>query len=379
MIKENIDSVCFVGVITEVLEIPDADKIEQVKIGDWSCISTKGANKVGDKIVICTQDAVIPLEISEQFGVTNYLRKGQRVRTIKLKKTYSECLLLSFEKLNISSDFKEGDDLQNLLGIFKYEEPEKTFVTPGGQKVKFKDNPDFRVYTKFPNVKNAPDYFQDDEVVSIQRKIHGTNFRCGIVPVLKQNLWNRILSFFGKKLPTHEFIYGSHRVNISYRNNYTGFYNSDVYGECTKKYNLEEKLWSLFNNSVEYGMQNSIEIYGEIYGAGLQGEYNYNLDNRQAVFFDIQIDGKYLSPEEVDTILKTLDLPRTNCESLMRYKDFVLMKDKILSKKYPDNKNPEEGVVLKALVQGQENLRAVKVINPEYLIYADKNNIPDFH
>jgi len=178
--------------------------------------------------------------------------------------------------------------LQEVLGIYKYEEPEKVFITPGGQKVKYRDNPEFRVYTKFPNVKNAPGYFGEDELVYIQRKIHGTNFRCGIVPVLKQGLWNRILAFFGKKLPSHEFVYGSHRVNISYRNNYTGFYNSDVYGECTKKYDLEKKLWDFFNTGREVDVNNlnSIEVYGEIYGEGVQGN-PYKLKGQTVKFFNV--------------------------------------------------------------------------------------------
>jgi hypothetical protein len=56
--------------------------------------------KKDDLTVIATTDAVIP-ELSEKMGVTSYLRKGNRVRTVKLRGVYSECLIIPMTYLPV--------------------------------------------------------------------------------------------------------------------------------------------------------------------------------------------------------------------------------------------------------------------------------------
>lgn len=385
MIKSNIDSVCFVAKITEINSIPEADKIEQVKCGDYSCISLKGANTIGELVILATTDAVIPMDLSEKLNITNYLRKGNRVKTIKLKKTWSECLIIKPGQVYsiIQPELFEGRDMEKELGIFKYEEPEKIITTSNGKKVRIKDNPEFRIYTKFPNIKNVDNMFEPNELITVQRKIHGSNFRCGIVPCLKHSWWKKLLAKIGLiKLQEKEYIYGSHRVNISYRNKYTGFYGENIYRKMSEKYNIEQKLWKYLNSIQTYNDQviHSFEIYAEVYGSGIQGEYNYGLNDQELACFDIQINGKYLSPYEVESVLKELELPMVEVYSVgMSYDYFIKEKDRFLSMKIPNSKLYEEGVVLKSVIQGESNLRAVKVISPYYLEYCAKNDIPENH
>ena len=91
---ENNNSVCFVAKINEIKPIVGADNIEQGVIGGWNCIIPKGQYNVDDLVIVATTDAVIPVKISDAMNVTNYLRKGQRVRTVKLGGVYSECLII---------------------------------------------------------------------------------------------------------------------------------------------------------------------------------------------------------------------------------------------------------------------------------------------
>jgi len=86
---ENQNSCCFVAKINEVRSIEGADNIELVIAGGWNAITKKGEFKEGDLTVIATTDAVIPEAFSDKMGVTSYLRKGNRVRTIKLRGVYS--------------------------------------------------------------------------------------------------------------------------------------------------------------------------------------------------------------------------------------------------------------------------------------------------
>ena len=105
---ENNNSVCYVARINEIKEIPGADNIEQAIVGGWSCITKKGKYNNNDLVIIATTDAIIPEKLSDEMGVTSYLRKGGRLRTVKLKKVYSECLIMSPESLGLdSSQLKE--------------------------------------------------------------------------------------------------------------------------------------------------------------------------------------------------------------------------------------------------------------------------------
>ena len=119
---ENLNSVCYVGVIGEIRPIEGADNIELAMVGGWQAITKKGEYGIGDKVVVATTDAVIPVELSDLMGVTGYLRKGQRVRTVKLRGVYSECLIMSkntIPALRKYPTLTEGEDLMELLGIVK--------------------------------------------------------------------------------------------------------------------------------------------------------------------------------------------------------------------------------------------------------------------
>ena len=91
---ENLNSVCFINKINKIQPIEGADKIELAQINGWTSIVQKNIHKEGDLILCITTDALIPEELANKWGVINYLRKGNRVRTIRLKSVYSECILI---------------------------------------------------------------------------------------------------------------------------------------------------------------------------------------------------------------------------------------------------------------------------------------------
>ena len=172
---ENVNSCCYAAKVTEIKPIEGADKIELAIIGGWNCIIQKDTYKVDDLVIIATTDAVITKQLVANLGLESYLRKGNRVRTVKLKGIYSECLTIPFVYANISSKKKveEGTDCMDILGIFKYEPPVKQIQLASGKKVRYQDNPNFHVYYKFPNLKNVPGMFTNEDTVEITRKIHG--------------------------------------------------------------------------------------------------------------------------------------------------------------------------------------------------------------
>jgi RNA ligase (TIGR02306 family) len=374
---ENVNSCAYVAKIDEIKEIVGADKIEQARIGGWNCIIQKGEYNVGDLVVVATTDAVIPESLSDEMNVTNYLRKGQRVRTVKLRGVYSECLIIPLkyaEKLtHPKAKWVEGTDMMELLGIFKYEPPVKQITLGSGRKIRYQDNPNFLVYYKFPNQKNVPEMFNEGDEVQITRKIHGTNARYAVVKKVKLSFWDKVKKFFrvADKWIDYDFCYGSH--NVEKGSDSQGFYSTDVWREISDKYNIKEKLWNFVKlNSLE-DTGSGITLYGEIYGAGIQKGYDYGLEEIKFVGFDVMIDGKYLDTLNTKLILNDL-LRLPHVEELYVGKWSKAVQDKYVVNNFiSGTKVPHEGIVVKS-VSGERS-KISKVINNDYLLFNEKNSL----
>ena len=383
---ENQNSVCYVGRVAEIKAIDGADNIELAVVGGWNAIVKKGAHTVGEHVVIMTTDAVVPLEISDAIGVTGYLRKGQRVRTVKLRGVYSECLIVSLDSLpqmkkqytsGIGYFWEEGDDLMDLLGIFKYEPPVKQIQLASGKSIKYRSNPHFAVYYKFPNLKNVPGMFTKEDIVQITRKLHGTNARYGIVKKAKLSFMDRVKKFFrlADKLVGYEYVYGSH--NVEKGSDSQGFYSTDVWRTIADKYDIKNKLRKHALHLLDCnGLGSGIVIYGEIYGAGIQKNYDYGLLDIEFAGFDVVVSGKYDSVVMADWMLSQLDLPIVETLYVGNWSQEV--QDQFVFNNFIEGtKVPHEGIVIKH-VSGERN-RIAKVINPDYLIYGEKHNVGDSH
>jgi RNA ligase (TIGR02306 family) len=377
---ENQNSVAYVGIIGSVSEIPGADNIELVTVGGWNAITKKGEYQVGDKVVVATTDAVIPKELSDDMGVTNYLRKGQRVRTVKLRGVYSECLLIPlnyvFKSFSAQNGFLDGQDMMGVLNIYKYEPPVKTItLQSGGRKIKYHQNPNFHVYYKFPNQKNVPDMFNEEDEVVITRKLHGTNARYGIVRKKKLSLLDRVKMFFGNKWAAFEYVYGSH--NVEKGSDSQGFYDTDVWKTVANQYDIRGKLWDHVKDTYEpLDLTEGFVIYGEIYGAGIQKNYEYGLTDVKFAGFDVEVDGVY-QPYINETVhFDCLQLPQVE----LLYQGIWVKEIQdtfVFNNNIEGTKIPHEGVVVKSVTGDRRKVS--KVINPDYLIYGEKNNVGDSH
>jgi RNA ligase (TIGR02306 family) len=378
---ENNNSVCYVGRVTEIKPIEGADNIELAVVGGWNAITKKGEYAVGDKVVVATTDAVIPEALSELMGVTNYLRKGQRVRTVKLRGVYSECLLIPFKYLEpkaLENNVKEGHDMMGILGVVKYEPPVRQIQLASGRKFKYHQNPNFGVYYKFPNLKNVAGMFTSEDHVEITRKIHGTNARYGIVKKTKLSMWDKVKKFLhiADEWVEYEYVYGSH--NVEKGSDSQGFYSTDVWRTVAEKYKIKEKLWDYVKTYVtpeEVG--SGIILYGEIYGAGIQKNYDYGLTDMEFVGFDFVQNGTYLASVSAKyTIKYIIELPYV--EILHKGLWSQEIQDRYVFNNFIEGtKVPHEGIVIKH-ISGERN-KVAKVINPDYLIYGEKHNVGDSH
>ena len=372
---ENQNSVCFVAKINEVKAIEGADNIEQVVIGGWNCIVKKGSHKVNDLVGVATTDAVIPQGLADAIGIANYLRKGNRVRTVKLRGVYSECLVIPDQFLPIGINH-EGKDLMEALKICKYEPPVKQIQLASGRKIKWRDNQNFHIYYKFPNLKNVDGMFTEQDEVQITRKIHGTNARYGIVKKSKLSFWDKVKKFFriANEWIDYEYIYGSH--NCEKGSDSQGFYSTDVWRTIAEKYNIKAKLWEEAKRQGS-DLGEGLILYGEIYGAGIQKNYEYGLKDIEFVAFDIKINGEYCATEVTEVITQDLlQLPHVEVLYTGNW-DQEIQDEYTFNNFIPGTKVPHEGIVIKH-VSG-ERQKVAKVINPDYLIYGEKHDVGDSH
>ena len=376
---ENLNSVAFVAKITEIKRIPGADNIEQAMVGNWSCIVKKDQYTEGDLVVCATTDAVIPEALAEKMNVTNYLRSGNRVRTIKLKGVYSECLIIPFIYTEMElSKLKEGMDVMSYIGIVKYETPVKQIRLASGKKVRYSENPNFAVYYKFPNMKNVKGMFVDGDLVQITRKIHGSNARYGIVRKNKFTFWDKVKKFLrlSNKWSDYEFVFGSH--NVEKGSDSQGYYDTNIWYDINKKYLIKERLWNYVRlQMTPEKIGSGVILYGEIFGAGVQKNYDYGLKSVEFVGFDFVINGVYQAPANTKFLfLDVIGLPHV--EELYVGPWSQEIQDKYVFNNFiPGTKVPHEGVVVKA--HTGERQKIAKVINPDYLIYGEKNDVGDGH
>lgn len=374
---ENNNSVCYIATINEVKVIEGADNIELAIAGGWNCIIQKGQYALGDLVLIATTDAVIPRKLSDNLNVSNYLRKGQRVRTIKLRGVYSECLIIPINFIPDKYRY-EGADCMELMEIFKYEPPVKQIQLASGKKIKYKDNPNFHIYYKFPNLKNVPGMFTEADPVEITRKIHGANARYGIIKKAKLSLWDKIKKFIriADEWIDYEFVVGSH--NVEKGSDSQGFYETNVWYDIEKKYDIKNKLWDYVKrNCVSDSIGAGVILYGEIYGAGIQKGYDYGLKEIEFVGFDVKKNDEYLNPIDARIVIQNImKLPYVEVLYYGLWSQKI-QDEYVFNNFIEGTKVPEEGIVIKYYT-GERN-KVAKVINPDYLIYGEKKDIGDSH
>ena len=340
--------------IINVENHPNADRLDLVTVKGWTCIVGRDNYKVGDLVIYCPPDSIIPENLIEEYKL-EFLKKCGRVGTIKLRKCISQGLILNIPE---GKNWKEGKEVSKELGITKYEPPvERISLNSGKQPTKKKRNPLFDKYTDIENIKNYNTVFKEGDDIVITEKIHGTNFRAGNLSRYKDNLWGKILSLlFGK----YEFIYGSHNVQKTVTNIKMGFYGEDVYGRMAKKYNLKEII------------PEDYIIYGEIYGKGIQ-ELEYGMKDIDVMFFDVKYKGKYLDFGEAKEFFRIRNLRYVPILYYGKYSDAELKEHTEGNSTIALNQI-REGCVVKSVKEEYTHTvgrKILKSINTEYL--ARKN------
>ncbi len=362
---------------TSILEINphnNAERLEVATVYGFQVVVSKGRYKVGDKAVYIPIDSILPEKLEKILFPEDAKIKlhNSRVRQIKIRGLASQGMLINPDEITSLVNpayLKAEQDLKLILNVKKYEPPVKASnLNAQGPKSRNKKNPHplFHKYNGLDNIKWFPNKFNEQSMVVIQEKLHGTNARASVLPFEANTLKKRILKFL-RLAPTTENCYGSNMVEISASRTYKGFYGEDVYGTVFNKMDVFSKL------------KLGESVFGEIVGPGIQKGYTYGLKEHEFVLFDVKVlqpDGtqKWLSPSECKAF--AIDrgfqfVPVVYEGPFNKELAYTLSRGPSV---FDPNEKVREGIVIKAAenysVEG--NKQALKWVSEDYL--SDTSN-----
>jgi RNA ligase (TIGR02306 family) len=351
--------------ILNISEHPGADRLSIAQVYGFAVVVRKDQYKVGDEVIYIPVDSIIPIWLEQRiFGPDSKIKlHHQRVKQIRIRAFPSQGLILDPKLVEDKlSNLKLEFDVSEVLEITKYEPPTPSFQTPGSPKLRDRPltNPYFRTYNGIGNIKWMPDMF-DGQEVELQEKLHGSHIRWGKAPFVANTLWKKVKKLF-RMVPKFEEVYGSNKVELTNRSNFTGYYGSDVYGACLQKLNAFDRI------------KDGEFWHGELIGPGIQKGYTYGHKEHDIVVFDVRIlqeDGtqKWLNPEEAEKLAKERGFDFVPVLYKGPFSKDVVNQHISGPSVYDPNELIREGCVVKSRYEYDQegNKTALKCINPDYL------------
>jgi RNA ligase (TIGR02306 family) len=261
----------------------------------WQCCCRTDGFKGETLALYIPIDTMIPAALAAEWGLPHAKEdKDFRLKTIKLRGEVSQGLLIPNK-----GRFAEGEDVADILGLTKYEAPERGSQGPQN----YIAQPDgFDKYTDIENIKNYPNALLDGECVVVTEKLHGSNARMGWVGT---GVFNPAGMVPGVSLvedeggifrpdtgEMHNFHVGSRRMVIDPESE------GDQWVNVAKKYDIAAKLW-------EYP---GYVVYGELIGANVQ-KLAYDFKEKEFRAFDVWDGTRYLDTDDFFGFCARLAIP----------------------------------------------------------------------
>jgi RNA ligase (TIGR02306 family) len=340
--------------------IPDKDRIATVTIGGYDVIVRKEDFKEGDNGLFIAVDSIIPEEIKNYYGL-NFLKKGNRVKTLKLGNTWSQGLFLPVNNRWLQEKFELGaagvhENIADKLGITKWEPTVR--LTRGMDKhTKVRNWPDPRIEVYDIDSIQRPDYaemFSENDEVVITEKIHGMNASYCVI--------NGAIKVMSRKVCFE-------------RDRPASILNEDIGNQTNIFYHIYDK----------YGLEDHLKYYadiganvvirGEVFGKGVQ-DLTYGLDGADFRAFDVQLEiGKYLDFDEMEGFCSDHDIPVVPTLYRGKYdKDLATHLAEQNSTIYETQMS--EGIVIRdprEVTEKNQHRRVLKLVSKRYLSKDDTN------
>ncbi|HSW59498.1 MAG TPA: RNA ligase (ATP), partial [bacterium] len=233
--------------VDAIKPIEGADAIELAVFGGWQVVVKKSQEiKAGMLVVYCEIDSVFPEKPEYEF-----LRQDKfRLRTKKFRGALSQGLVFKVEEVLKNGDFKEGDDVSQLLGITLYEPPIPAAISgevAGAYPSSVPKTDEERVQNL-----NTAEFYEIDFFVT--EKLDGTS--CS-------------------------FILDNNGFHVCGRNWEYLEAPEQTFWKLAKFYEIESNLKKYYDNSGSY-----LALQGEVVGNGIQSNV-YNIKGQDIFIFNI--------------------------------------------------------------------------------------------
>lgn len=249
---------------------PNADSLSIIQVmGSYPCIFRTGDFQTGDKAVYIPVDAMVPAKDPRfSFLTEDEMKEWVRVKAKKLRGIFSMGLLIKADP-----SWEVGTNVQELLGIRKYEPPEEGAHTGGENE---KDPGFLPSYTDIEGLRKYKHLLVPGEEVVLTEKIHGANAR---------------------------FVYRDGRLWCGSHHQIKKEDQANLWWRAAKRYDLANKL--------QYVWTEGIVLYGEVYGQVQDLKYGAAPNELWLAFFDAYRPeiGRYMDFEDFKRMLEQLDLP----------------------------------------------------------------------
>ena len=275
--------------IAEIRPIENADKICHYRVDGWWVVDTVDKFQVGDLALYFEIDAWCPHELAPFLSKGKEPReyngvKGERLKTVKLRGAVSQGLLLPIPtELNDPTQFTEGMDVTELLGVQKWEPP-----IPAQLRGKIAGIfPSWLRKTDEDRIQNC---FKDvsprlNESWVIEEKVDGSSMTVGY------RKCDFILDKDGQPIP-EEFVVCSRNLSLKLEDE------DNTFVRIAKESSIQDAMKAYGRN---------LGISGELIGEGIQGN-KYDIKGHRWLVFNIfDVDtGKYVSAKERQFIIRDL-------------------------------------------------------------------------
>lgn len=372
--------------VDEVVHHPNADRLSLVRILGYEAIAAKNEDgshrfEVGEPICYIPEAAVVPEDVLKEKGYWNAEKDvgmlagklGNRVKAIRLRGILSQGLVVKLHycdkdeahyltRNGSALEVKEGQDVAEFLGLTKYEPP-----VPMGMSGEVCAAYAWAFDYDIENDKNFPGFLDSDEVEATE-KLHGTNFRIAYRDDAQHEelFEDGKVGIASKSLGKQGLMFKDNEVNRT----------KNLYVRTALELDLPRKVRELGEQ-----MSASIDLFGEIYGAGVQ-DLHYGTTKPEFKAFDVTVNGQFADADTKAKLFEALGVPRVpvlyrgpfDREALEKLRDGTTL----VNRKMDANAGAciREGIVVTATgdqtkrdtADGRHRLRPIlKMVSPDYL------------
>lgn len=295
-IKNEVNYAALVIEVPEPKKLPNSDRLYGIGVaGIEVVVDDSWLERVGELAVLFPAESQLSEDLAHHANLyrhaelnvnpdeVGYLGDNRRIRPIKLRGNMSKGLILPIEKIDeifgacidlrtpgVSFDTIDGVEVCRKFLLPTKGMPQSKEAAKLAKAFKRVDEKVFPMHIDTEFYERNEGHVQDDDIVIVTQKLHGTSVRFGNVPVkVEHTFWERVAKKLGIRVREMEYdlIAGSRKVIKDPKSTTQAhFYATDVWSKAAQEYGT--------------GLPKGFMVFGELVGytddgAPIQKGYTY--------------------------------------------------------------------------------------------------------